>query len=148
MPDAGGNADFVMTAGAQTLGGTKTFSGNVVLQGTLAGEKEVVEAHAVGDALAAGESGSTHTNEGAGGAITLALPAAVVGLKFRFYVMAAQELRVDPDGAETISDTSGAQGAAGKYLGANAAGEFIEVVCVKAGQWEVIASRGTWTHEA
>lgn len=121
---------------------------NVTLTGNLVGAKRVVEAHTAGDTLAATESGSIHTNEGASGAVALVLPAAVVGLSFLFYVMAAQALRIDPNGTETISDTDGAQGAAGKYIGADAAGEFIQVECVKAGQWEVTANRGTWTHEA
>ena len=120
---------------------------NVSLTGTLKGAKAITEDHTSGDTLLAAESGSVHTNAGAGGAVALVLPAAVVGLTFGFYVLAAQALRIDPNGTETISDTSGAQGAAGKYLEANAVGEFIEVVCVVAGQWEVTATRGTWTHE-
>lgn len=35
IPDSGGNAAFVMTAGAQTISGNKTFSGTVTSTGTL-----------------------------------------------------------------------------------------------------------------
>jgi hypothetical protein len=90
--------------------------------------------------------GTTFTNEGASGAVTFALPPATVGLWFRFKSKAAQELRVDPNGTETIAlPSSGAQQAAGAYLTFNADGEGIEIECVKAGVWEVNWYTGTVT---
>lgn len=90
--------------------------------------------------------GTTFTNEGASGAITFALPAATVGLWYRFTAKAAQELRVDPNGTETIAlPSTGAQQAAGAYLTFDAIGEGIEIQCVKAGCWEVNYYRGTVT---
>lgn len=92
------------------------------------------------------DNGKTFTNEGAGGAITFALPAATVGQWYRFAVKAAQELRVDPNGTETMSlPSSGAKQAAGAYLTANADGESLEIECVKAGEWESRYYTGTWT---
>lgn len=62
--------------------------------------------------------------------------------------MAAQELRIDPSGSETIAlPSTGAQGAAGKYLSADAVGEWVRLLCVKAGQWQVAGYAGTWTAE-
>ena len=62
--------------------------------------------------------------------------------------LTAQELRIDPSGTETIAlPSSGAQGAAGKYLTADAVGEWVKLVCVKAGQWQVEGYAGTWAHE-
>ncbi|MCI0357233.1 MAG: hypothetical protein L0211_01950 [Planctomycetaceae bacterium] len=109
----------------------------------------LVEAHTADDALTAAEMyGSIHTSVGAGGTITLTLPAAVVGMHAKFRVGAAQELRIDPNGAEVISlPSSGVPGAAGKYLTANADGETVELVCTKAGQWSVYGFTGTWTAE-
>ena len=108
-----------------------------------------VEAHTASDTLTVAESGSVHTNTGASGAITLSLPAATVGLKYDFYVGAAQELRIDPNGTETISlPSDGVPGAAGKYLTANAVGETVRLVCCKAGTWAVFGYTGTWTAEA
>lgn len=108
-----------------------------------------VEAHTAGDTLTAAETGSVHTNTGASGAITIALPAATVGLEFIFYVGAAQELRIDPNGTETISlPSTGVAGAAGKYLVADAIGETVWLVCAKAGTWSVYGFTGTWTAEA
>lgn len=95
------------------------------------------------------DSGSGFTNAGAAGAITFALPAAVPGLRYVFSVEAAQELRIDPNGTETISlPSNGVPGAAGKYLTANAIGETVELVCAVAGSWRVLGFTGTWTAEA
>lgn len=109
----------------------------------------LVEAHTADDALVAAELyGSIHTSVGAAGTVTLALPAAVVGMNARFRVGAAQELRLDPNGTETIAlPSTGVQGAAGKYLTANADGETVELCCTKAGQWSVFGFTGTWTAE-
>lgn len=108
-----------------------------------------VEAHTANDTLKAGESGTIHTNKGAAGTITLILPAALVGMRFRFYVGAAQQLRIDPNGTETISlPSSGVAGGAGKYLVADAIGETVELVCCEAGTWAVFGFTGTWTAEA
>ena len=96
--------------------------------------------------VTANDSGSGFTNTGAGGAITFALPAATVGLNYRFYVNAAQELRIDPNGSETISlPSSGVPQAAGAYLTANAVGESVEIACAVAGTWAVFGFTGTWT---
>jgi len=39
------------------------------------------------------------------------------------------------------------QGAAGKYLVADADGETVHIICTKTGQWSVIGFTGTWTAE-
>ncbi len=92
------------------------------------------------------DNGKSFSTEGASGAVTFALPAATVGQWYRFYVGAAQELRVDPNGTETIGlPSSGAQQAAGAYITADAAGECVEIQCVKAGQWNINRYIGTWT---
>lgn len=106
----------------------------------------VVEAHTAGDTLTAAESGSVHTNTGAAGAVTLVLPAAAVGLEFFFGVGAAQELRIDPNGTETISlPSTGVPAAAGAYIVADAIGETVHLMCAKAGTWSVMGYTGTWT---
>ncbi len=97
----------------------------------------------------AGQSGSTLTNTGASGTITYALPAAVPGLRFTARVSVAQQLRLDPNGTETISlPSTGVPGAAGKYLVADAIGETVELFCAVAGSWSVLGCTGTWTAEA
>lgn len=108
-----------------------------------------VEAHTAGDTLTTAESGSLHTNTGASGTITIVLPPATVGLEYMFGLGAAQQLRIDPDGTETISlPSTGVPGAAGKYLVADAIGETVRLVCAVAGNWNVYGYTGTWTAEA
>jgi len=91
------------------------------------------------------------TTVGASGAVTFTLPAATIGQRYRFLVGAAQELRIDPDGTETIAlPETGVQGAAGKYLTGNAAGEYVELECLITGTWTVIAGTqkaSVWTAE-
>lgn len=97
----------------------------------------------------ASESGRSFSNVGAAGAITFAMPPAVPGLKYRFRVGVAQQLRIDPDGTETVSlPSTGVPGAAGKYLVADAIGESVDLECVVAGTWTVFGYTGTWTAEA
>jgi hypothetical protein len=96
-----------------------------------------------------GDSGTTFTTVGAGAAVTFAMPAATLGLRYKFRVGAAQELRIDPNGTETIAlPSTGVQGAAGKYLTADADGESVSIECTKTGQWTVFGYTGTWTAEA
>lgn len=108
-----------------------------------------VEDHTAGDTLTAAESGTAHTNKGAGAAIVLALPVSTKGMRFTFSVGAAQELRIDPNGTEKVSlPSTGVPGAAGKYLTADAIGETISLVCFEAGIWGCVGYAGTWTAEA
>jgi hypothetical protein len=104
--------------------------------------------HATGATLTGGGVGTVHTNKGATGPIVLALPAATVGMRFGFRVQAAQELRIDPNGLETIGlPSTGVQGAGGKYLWADAVGEWVDIECLEAGKWFVVGYAGTWTAE-
>jgi hypothetical protein len=91
------------------------------------------------------DNGKVFTNTGASGAVTFSLPAATVGQWYEFVVKAAQELRIDPNGTETIALDTGVQQAAGAYITANAIGERISVECVKAGEWDTRNAVGTWT---
>jgi hypothetical protein len=94
----------------------------------------------------AGDSGRTFTNTGAAGAVTFAMPVAVAGLRYRFRVGVAQQLRIDPDGTETISlPSTGVPAAAGAYIVADAIGETVDIQCVQAGSWAVFGYTGTWT---
>ena len=88
------------------------------------------------------------SNAGASGAAAFTLPAALVGMRVAAVVEAAQELRLDPNGTETIAlPSSGVQGAAGKYLVADAVGEKVELVCLTAGTWDCLTYSGTWSAE-
>lgn len=93
-------------------------------------------------------AGAIISNFASGSAAVFNLPAALVGMEFYFYVLAAFALRINPDGTETIGlPSSGVQQAAGKYIEADAVGEYVHIACVKAGQWETLGYRGTWSVE-
>lgn len=107
-----------------------------------------VEAKTAAYTVLTADVGKVFTNTAASGAVAFSLPAATVGLWYRFVVKAAQELRIDPNGTETISLASGVQQAAGKYITADAIGERIAVECVKAGEWDTSEAVGTWGAES
>jgi len=118
---------------------------NVIVPYAAGGIRQSVEAHTTDDVLTAAESGSVHTNLGAGGAVTFTLPpAATPGTVFTFAVQAAYELRVDP-GTAAIRDDSGQ--AAGKYKSAGVIGASLTLVADSNGDWATIAKNGTWTQE-
>lgn len=101
-----------------------------------------------GGAINAAMAGAIVDNTPSGSAAVFNLPAALVGMEFYFYVLAAFALRINPDGTETIGlPSSGAQQAGGKYIEADAVGEYVHIACVKAGQWETLSYRGTWSVE-
>lgn len=100
-------------------------------------------------AVVESQCGATFDTTGTAGTVHFDLPAALVGMEYKFAVGAAQELQIDPNGTETIAlPSTGVQGAAGKYLTANAANEGVWLRCNRAGQWDVVAFTGTWTAEA
>lgn len=119
---------------------------------TLSGRAPIEpEAHTAADTLTAEENGTAHSNSGASGAVTLTLPAASTnpGVHYYFAVRAAQELRIDPNGTDTISlPSSGVPGAAGKYLVADAIGETVHLASLGGTNWCVLGYTGTWTAES
>ncbi|MES2598605.1 MAG: hypothetical protein V4662_24940 [Verrucomicrobiota bacterium] len=92
----------------------------------------------------AAETGTTFTNYGAIATITFALPPAVVGLHYRFVVLASSgtswQLRVDPNGTETIG-----AGTSGQYQWADALREVLHIACFETGKWVILNAQGTWT---
>lgn len=113
---------------------------------TLAGRGLIdVEHHTADDTLTVHEIGTLHTNKAAAGAVVLTLPAATVGLHYKFAVLAAQNLVIEPNGTDAISlPSSGVPGTGGVNLIANLAAETVELVCVDAGVWAVFGYTGTW----
>jgi hypothetical protein len=83
------------------------------------------------------------SNEGAGALRTYSLPVALAGISYSFTRITSQDVRVDPDGTETIG-----MGGAGKYIQLGADGDFIKIECFTSGQWELTQSLGTITFEA
>ena len=137
--------DGLNAAGSATASKVVTLDANSAVSGIR--RKVLVDADGAAG-IDAAYSGYIITNEGATGAATFVLSAAAVGVELTFMVMTAQELRIDPNGTQTIAlPSTGAQGGAGKYLTADAVGEWVKLVCVKTGQWQVEGYFGTWAHE-
>lgn len=88
-------------------------------------------------------------NNGAVAARTISLPAAKKGMRVTAFVKAAQELRLDPNGTETMAlPSTGVQAAAGKYMTADAIGESGVWICLIDGTWDYLGPiDGTWTAE-
>lgn len=85
------------------------------------------------------------TNSGAAGDVHFDLPAATVGMRITFYVLAAQTLTVDPNGTDRIAVLTGT---AGDYLRSdNVIGSYIILVCFAAGFWHKVDFIGTWAEE-
>ncbi|MEN6332802.1 MAG: hypothetical protein ABFE01_00990 [Phycisphaerales bacterium] len=119
---------------------------NIVVPHAAGGIRRVIVAHATNDVLEAAQSGGVHTNLGATGAVTLALPeTAPAGTEFTFAVQATCELRVEP-GTAAIFDSSGQ--AAGKFKAASSIGASLTIVADSSGDWAVTAKTGTWTQES
>ena len=137
--------DGLNAAGSATASKVVTLDANSAVSGIR--RKVLVDADGAAG-IDAAYSGYIITNEGATGAATFVLSAAAVGVELTFMVMTAQELRIDPTGTQTIAlPSTGAQGGAGKYLTADAVGEWVKLVCVKTGPWQVEGYFGTWAHE-
>ncbi len=95
--------------------------------------------------LARGQRNSTQTNLGAGAAVTFTLPQdAVAGDTFRFCVMAAQELRVDPGAAGAIY-INGAKQSDDAYITADDEAEHVTLTADGNGDWVAGPYNGTWT---
>ncbi len=99
--------------------------------------------------MALADLGKVITNTAATGAITIALPAAVVGYEVIARVDAAYGLQLDPNGTEQIClPSTGVPGTGGKYIVADAVNEGVHLKCHETGIWDVISYTGTWTAEA
>jgi len=98
---------------------------------------------------------ATFSNSGAsgsgtgGGVVALQLPAATVGMGFRFLVQAACRLSIAPASGESIAlPSTGAQSTGDYVIHANAIGESVELECKVAGDWNCNKYIGTWTASA
>lgn len=77
------------------------------------------------------------------GAVTFNLPAAAVGMSALFFVGVAATLTIDPNAAETVALPSTMVQQA--TIAADAIGEWVRLVCLVAGTWDVIGYNGTWS---
>jgi pectate lyase-like protein len=120
---------------------TTTFAGAT----TIPGQIHVHEDHTTGDTLTSIESGSDHTNGGAGGSVALTLPGAAAGLHFKFFVMAAQTLTITAASGDVIRIAGNASSSGGTASN-NVVGSTIHLAAMDATNWLAVnAPNGTWT---
>lgn len=92
------------------------------------------------------QGGVVVSNKGRGAATTFTLPPAKLGMRVSAVVQAAFELRLDPNGSESVAlPSTGVQSTAGAYIGADAIGETVDLVCLTVGTWDCLNYNGTWT---
>lgn len=105
-----------------------------------------VEAIATGvaETLTVGESGKLFTNTGATARQDFNLPAAVVGLRYRFYVADTDGVRVVANGADTIRLAGSVSAGGGRIDSANI-GDYVVLVVSTSGTWVAETIVGTWT---
>lgn len=111
------------------------------------GGKQVVEAHTGDDTLTAAESGSCHTNAGAGGTVILTLPAATgSGVWFDFIVLATQTLTLEPNDADDVIYLNASVTTANTgTLSTGTIGRAVRIVDAGANKWVGISQVGAWT---
>jgi hypothetical protein len=81
-------------------------------------------------------------------AITITLPAVVIGSIVTIYAKTAHAISVDPNVNDRII-LDGAPGGDGKKItSASAAGDFVTLIGDSVAGWIVIGRSGTWTMEA
>ena len=92
---------------------------------------------------------ATFSNSGATTQLSIQLPAALIGMGFRFIVEAAYCFTAKPATGESIAlPSTGAQSTANYVVEANAVGESAEFECKVKGDWDCNKSIGTWTARA
>ncbi len=100
------------------------------------------------DTLAADQCyGTAHWYSG--GAETVTLPAAVVGMNLLAFASDATVKHIDPNGTDTIVLNGTALAAGYQIESPGAVGDFIALMCFTANQWTTLGRSGTWiTHGA
>ena len=107
--------------------------------------QQIVDLGSGGGSVTA-SSFTTFTNKDAGGTITLTLIAGSANYRVSFVVHTAEELRIDPDGAEQFVDfTHSSTG--GKYLVSSTVGSAIELTW-DGTKWQIVSIIGIWDEEA
>lgn len=91
------------------------------------------------------QAGTILTNLGSGGLVVANLPQTVkAGSPYKFVLMEANEMRIDPGAAGAIY-INGAKQADNAYISADAIGESVEVIADGNGDWPSINAIGTWS---
>lgn len=93
--------------------------------------------------LTAANVGITYTNSGASALVTLTLPAAVAGMRYRFVCIDADGLKIQAVGSDLIYHGTSVSSAAGS-LSSNTIVSTVELVALSGGRWVTFAPTGLW----
>jgi hypothetical protein len=96
-----------------------------------------------GRTIAANESGSIYSNEGAVAIAPFVLPGAALNLEFGFYVQDADGIRVTAAAGDTLRIGASVSAAAGK-VESTTIGSVVKFKAVNATEWVALISSGTW----
>lgn len=89
--------------------------------------------------------GCVVSNIGASGEVIFSLPTAAPGMRVNAIVQAAQLLTLDPVDGDIIYGIAGVAQTEDVAIKANAIGETVQLVCLQANKWLIVAYTGTWT---
>ena len=94
--------------------------------------------------IAATESGTLFTNEGATAENCHTLPSAVAGLQVEFYCQDADGIKITAATGDTIRTSTGVSAAAG-YIQTLTQYSWIRLRAINATEWVQMCEGGTWT---
>jgi len=153
--DSSANAVILDGSGSETIDGTTTIrltqpNQTVVIQAGFSswhilGPKPANNYTQASTATLTADQlyGSTIINTGASGAVVYTLPAPQLGMRFRVYLTAAQDVDINPADSTQILALTNATGDA--ISSAATIGNCIELVALSSTTWGAFAVSGTWT---
>lgn len=97
-----------------------------------------------GRTIAAAETKTAYSNEGATAIAPFVLPAAAAGLDFTFIVQDADGIRVTAGAGDTIQVAAAVSAAAGK-IESTTIGSAVRLIALNATEWMAVSAVGTWT---
>ena len=153
--DSTANAITIDGSGSETIDGTTTIkltqpNQSVVLQAGFStwhilGQRPANSYTQAATATLTADQlyNSTIVNTGASGAVVYTLPAPQLGMRFRVYLTAAQDVDINPADSTQILALTNATGDA--ISSAATVGNCIELVALSSTTWGAFAVSGTWT---
>lgn len=139
-------ASTTATFGDMNSSGTYRMSANTDGVITFASDTGIVWPYSTATTnatLTAAQSSTTLVSSGTVDYVKYQLPAATVGLKYKFIAGTAKYIEVKPSSGEIIHYSTAA--ASNKIRSAGAIADSVEVFCATAGEWEIGSMKGTWT---
>lgn len=123
---------------------------NLIGSTTLMQSFGIANSNQTGDATeATAQTSRIVTNIGSSGTITRTLPTgfAFPGLYYRYAVVEANEMRIDPQAGDKIIDPDLPGLVDGEYMSSSTPGATLTVMSISTGDFVVLSKVGTWAEE-